>query len=119
MTIEDFFESVYFIFKIEMSVFQKRLLLLFYAFHKFQISLHPTMLTGYIKSNIASGDTAIIHIDLYSSNNVVDNGNLFETNSHLNYIKIEIQSHSIIKSREGHLIATKIRCLNKYFSTVQ
>ena len=39
LTIEDIFETVYFIFKIEMSVFQKRLLLLFYVFHKFQISL--------------------------------------------------------------------------------
>lgn len=58
--------------------------------NKFQISLHPTMLTGYIKSNIANGDTAIIHIDLYSRNTVVDNGNLFETNSYSNYRKIEI-----------------------------
>lgn len=58
--------------------------------NKFQISLHPTMLTGYIKSNIANGDTAIIHIDLYSGNTVVDDGNLFETNSYSNYKKVEI-----------------------------
>ncbi|MDQ2720221.1 MAG: hypothetical protein M3Z26_10760 [Bacteroidota bacterium] len=58
--------------------------------NKFKISLHPTMLTGYIKSNIANGDTAIIHIDLYSENTVIDNGNLFETNSSLNYKKFEI-----------------------------
>ncbi len=60
------------------------------ANNKFSISLHPTMLTGYIKSNITSGDTVTIHIDLYSENNVVDNGNLFETNSYSNYRKVEI-----------------------------
>jgi hypothetical protein len=60
------------------------------AFNKFQISLHPTMLIGYIKSNIASGDTATIHIDLFSGNNIVDNGNFYETSSNTSYRKINI-----------------------------
>ena len=36
-----------------------------FANNKFPISLHPTLLTGYIKSTIANGDTATIHIDLF------------------------------------------------------
>ena len=43
-----------------------------------------------MKSNIASGDTATIHIDLFSGGNVVDNGNFYETSSNLSYRKIEI-----------------------------
>ena len=39
-----YFWNCLFHFKIEMSVFQKRLLLLFYAFHKFQISLPSSTL---------------------------------------------------------------------------
>ncbi|HEY5406886.1 MAG TPA: hypothetical protein VIJ92_07360, partial [Ginsengibacter sp.] len=58
--------------------------------NKFAISLHPTSLTGFIKSTIASGDTAIIHIDLFSGNNIVDNGNFFETSSNASYRKINI-----------------------------
>jgi len=61
-----------------------------YANNKFAISLHPTSLTGYIKSNIASGDTAIIHLDLFSGNNIVDNGNFYETSSNASYRKINI-----------------------------
>ncbi|TMI74780.1 MAG: hypothetical protein E6H09_02765 [Bacteroidetes bacterium] len=61
-----------------------------YANNKFAISLHPTSLIGYIKSNIASGDTAIIHIDLFSGNNIVDNGVFYETSSNANYRKINI-----------------------------
>jgi len=60
------------------------------ANNKFSVSLHPTLLTGYIKSKITSGDTATIHIDLYSKNNIVDSGNLFETNTNSNYRKVEI-----------------------------
>src|SRR6185503_7133917 len=62
-----------------------------FANNKFSIPLHPTLLTGYIKSNIANGDTGIIHVDLFSRNNIVDNGNFYETSSHVNYRKIEIQ----------------------------
>ncbi|HEY5371803.1 MAG TPA: hypothetical protein VIJ75_22700 [Hanamia sp.] len=61
-----------------------------YAINKFAISLHPSSLTGYIKSTIASGDTAIIHIDLFSGNNIVDNGNFYETSSNGSYRKINI-----------------------------
>lgn len=61
-----------------------------YANNKFAISLHPTSLTGYIKSNIVTGDTAIIRIDLYSGNNIVDNGIFYETLSNASYRKINI-----------------------------
>ena len=61
-----------------------------YANNKFSISIHPTQLTGYIKSTIASGDTALIHIDLFSGNTIVDNGNWYATSSTSNYKKIEI-----------------------------
>jgi hypothetical protein len=60
------------------------------ANNKFPISLHPSLLTGYIKSDIANGDTAIIHVDLFSGNNIVDDGNFYETSSNANYKKIEI-----------------------------
>jgi hypothetical protein len=61
-----------------------------YAINKFAISLHPSSLTGYIKSTIANGDTAMIHIDLFSGNNIVDNGNFYETSSNASYRKINI-----------------------------
>ena len=61
-----------------------------YATNKFQILLHPSLLTGYIKSNITNGDTATIHIDLFSGNNIIDNGNFYETTSNSNYRQIEI-----------------------------
>ena len=60
------------------------------ATNKFPISLHPTLLTGYIKSNIANGDTATIHVDLFSGTNVVDGGNFYETSSTADYKKIEL-----------------------------
>jgi hypothetical protein len=61
-----------------------------YAYNKFAILLHPTSLTGYIKSTLAIGDTAIIHIDLFLGNNIVDNGNFYETSSNSRYRKINI-----------------------------
>lgn len=61
-----------------------------WANNKFSISLHPTSLTGYIKSTIANGDTAMIHVDLFSGNNIVDGGNFYETSSTAMYKKIEI-----------------------------
>ena len=61
-----------------------------YAINKFSISLHPSSLTGYIKSTIAIGDTAIIHVDLFAGNNIVDNGNFYETSSNASYRKINI-----------------------------
>ena len=60
------------------------------ADNKFQISLHPNFLRGFIKSNIVSGDTAQIHIDLFSGNVIVDSGNLFETTTNNVYREIEI-----------------------------
>jgi len=62
-----------------------------FAENKFPIHMHPTNLTGYIKSTIATGDSAIIHIDLFSGKNIVDNGTLYEISSTGNYKKIEIQ----------------------------
>src|SRR6185312_10286847 len=61
-----------------------------YATNKFAIWLHRTSLTGYIKSTIANGDTAMIRIELFSGNNIVDNGILYETSSNANYLKIKI-----------------------------
>jgi hypothetical protein len=61
-----------------------------YAKNKFSISLHPTLLTGCIKSKIEIGDTATIHIDIYSGNNIVDIGYFYETSSNVNYRKVEI-----------------------------
>ena len=75
-----------------------------FATNKFSISLHPTLLRGYIKSNIASGDTAIIHIDLFSGNNIVDSGNWYETSSTANYMKIEIPLSQNSSSADSALI---------------
>lgn len=71
------------------------------ASNKFSILQHPTILTGYIKSNITNGDTATIHVDLYSGNTVVDNGNLFETTSNSVYRKFRMsisQTSTIVDS---------------------
>ena len=75
-----------------------------YANNKFAISLHPTSLTGYIKSSIASGDTAIIHIDLFSGNNIVDNGNFYETSSNASYRKINIPISQTVTNVDSVLI---------------
>jgi hypothetical protein len=75
-----------------------------FANNKFSISLHPTNLTGYIKSAIASGDTALIHIDLFSGTTVVDYGNLYETSSTTNYKKIEIPISQNSTSADSALI---------------
>lgn len=72
-----------------------------WAVNKFAITIHPSILTGYVKSNIADGDTAVIHIDLFSKNNIVDSGNWYGISSIANYEKIEIpisQASSIIDS---------------------
>lgn len=61
-----------------------------YAFNKFEIDHHPDVLTGHIKSYITAGDTAAIHIDIYSGNNITDSGHYTETFSHTSYVKIEI-----------------------------
>jgi hypothetical protein len=75
-----------------------------FAYNKFSISLHPTHLTGYIKSTLASGDTVFIHIDLFSGNNIVDNGNWYETLSTPNYTKIEIPISQNTSSVDSALI---------------
>lgn len=60
-----------------------------FATNKFAISSHPLSLTTYIKSNIINGDTATLHVVLFSNNNVVDNGNWYETTT-MDYRKLEI-----------------------------
>jgi hypothetical protein len=75
-----------------------------YAVNKFSIALHPSLLTGYIKSTIANGDTAFIHIELFSGGNIVDNGNFYETMSHPNYRKIEIAISQDARNVDSALI---------------
>ncbi len=75
-----------------------------FAYNKFPISLHPTQLTGYIKSTIAGGDTVSIHIDLFSGNNIVDNGNWYETLSTPDYKKIVIPISQIFSSADSAII---------------
>ena len=60
------------------------------ADNKFPIAYHPSLLTGYVKSNITNGDTAVIHIDLFSGTNIADSGNWYGTSSIGNYKKVEI-----------------------------
>jgi hypothetical protein len=73
-------------------------------YNKFSISSHPAQLTGYIKSNITSGDTVIINIDLFSGNNIVDNGIWYGTSSIANYTKIEIPISQNSSSADSALI---------------
>jgi hypothetical protein len=61
------------------------------ATNKFAISVHPSALAAYIKSNIATGDTAILRVDLFLNNAVVDTGVWLETSSTTYYKKLEIQ----------------------------
>jgi hypothetical protein len=61
-----------------------------FATNKFVIPLHPSVLAAYIKSNIISGDTATLHVDLFSGNNIVDSGNWYETTTTSDYRKLEI-----------------------------
>jgi hypothetical protein len=69
-----------------------------FANNKFSISAYPTLLAGYVKSTIANGDTAIIHVDLFSGNSVAGSGNFYETSSNPAYRKIEIPvSQSTVK----------------------
>ena len=65
--------------------------------NKFAISIHPTLLTGYINSTITPGDTAKISIDIFYNKQVVDSGKLYETSSTTNYkeFKIPITNNSI------------------------
>ena len=62
-----------------------------WAINKFPISIHPNLLTGYVKANITTGDTAIIHIDLFSGANIVDIGNWYETSSIAKYKKLKYE----------------------------
>ena len=75
-----------------------------FAYNKFPLSSHPTLLTGYIKSNIANSDTVIIHIDIFSGNNIVDTGSWFETTSTPNYTKIKIPVSQNASSVDSALI---------------
>jgi hypothetical protein len=72
-----------------------------WAYNKFPITVHPSMMIGYVKLEIINGDTVMIHIDLFSGSNIVDSGNWYGTSSIANYKKIEIpisQSSSILDS---------------------
>jgi hypothetical protein len=75
-----------------------------FAYNKFSISVHPTLLTGYIKSTIAGDDTVFIHIDLFSGSKIVDNGNWFDTLSTPYYKKIEIPISQTAYSVDSALI---------------
>ena len=66
------------------NVYQSR------AIIKFPIAIHPSLLKCYVKGTITNGDTAIIHIDLFSGNNIIDSGNWYGTSSIANYTKVEI-----------------------------
>jgi hypothetical protein len=81
------------------------------ATNKFAISSHPTALKGYIKSNISNGDTAIIHIDVFSGNNIVDKGEYFEISSTSNYKPITIRLSQTAITADSALI--EIRGGNK------
>ena len=61
-----------------------------FANNRFPISEHPTLLIAYLKSSIADGDTAVIQIDIFSGNNIVDNASYYETYSNLSFRKVEI-----------------------------
>jgi hypothetical protein len=61
-----------------------------WAYNKFPITIHPSMLTCYVKSNITNGDSVIIQADLFSGINIVDSGNWYGTFSIVNYKKVEI-----------------------------
>jgi hypothetical protein len=61
-------------------------------------------MTGYIKSTISSGDTAIIHVDLFSGSNIVDSGNWYETSSTAGYTKIKIPISQNSSSVDSALI---------------
>jgi hypothetical protein len=61
-----------------------------FATNKFSISSHPLSLTAYIKSNIINGDTATLHVALFSGDSVIDNGNWYETTTTIDYRKLEI-----------------------------
>src|SRR4030095_8641061 len=74
------------------------------ANNKFHISQHPTTLIGYIKSNIVSGDTALIHIDLFSGNTIVDSASWYETSSRTSYEKLEISVSKNSNSVDSALI---------------
>jgi len=81
-----------------------------WADNKFSIPLHPGFLTGYIKSNIANGDTATIHVALFSWNNLVDGGDFYETSSTISYKKIEIiisQTSSMADSASIKIVGGK------------
>lgn len=75
-----------------------------YANNKFSISLHPTLLTGYIKSTIAVGDTATIRIELFSAGNLVDKGQFYETSSNAGYRKIDIPISQVSANVDSALI---------------
>ena len=75
-----------------------------FAINKFAISQHPTLLTGYIKSNIANGDTATVHVDLYYRNTIIDSGNFYETSSIANYKKIEVSISQTSSTVDSALI---------------
>jgi hypothetical protein len=75
-----------------------------WADNKFPITTHPSLLTGYVKSNITDGDTVVIHIDLFSGTNIVDSGNWNGTSSIGNYKKVEISISQTSSTVDSALI---------------
>jgi hypothetical protein len=58
---------------------------------KFPISEYPSLLTGYVRSTIASGDTAFIQVDLFDGRNIIETVKYLETSSTARYKKIQVQ----------------------------
>ena len=80
------------------NVYQSR------AINKFPIAIHPSLLRCYVKSTITNGDTAIIHIDLFSGPNIIDSGNWYGTSSIANYNKVEIPISQTSSTADSALI---------------
>lgn len=52
-----------------------------WAYNKFPINSEPSMLTGYVKDNIASGDSVMIQVELFSGINKIDSANWYGTST--------------------------------------
>jgi hypothetical protein len=46
-----------------------------WTYNKVQIKGQPSMLTGYVKNKITSGDTVMILVELFSGINKIDSSN--------------------------------------------
>ena len=61
-----------------------------WAINNFSIPKHPSIMTGYVKSNMISMDTVRINISLYKNMVLVDSGSWVNVSSIANYTKIDI-----------------------------